>query len=797
MFGNIVLTMIRNMRRNLLFTMINVVGLSIGIAVSLLILMWIRDEWSVDAHHENGARTYRVVEIQNAKGRNPTHVPYRPQPLAEAMELDFPAVEQAVRIGFMGSVEVSVDDRQLFVDRAFYVEDGYFDVVTNTVTGGDPDTVLDSPYNTLITRELARKMFGDENPVGQSYRLQQHQLVVAGIIEDTGTRDHLAPDLLVSYPSAKALEIFEEDFFTNWGSNNIFTYVVLKPGADPAELEAQFHDFMSRHKDAEYNNVSYLQNIQDIYLHSELVGYSGPWLRGNQRNLYMFGAIALFLLLIACFNFMNLATAQATGRSVEVGIRKTIGGSRGQLMGQFFAESMLLTVLSFVVALALVELSLPYFNTLCGKQLGWSGIIDNRYIIFLPVLLLVVGLTAGSYPAVYLSRFRPAQVLRGGGSKGSRGLVRFRTTLVIIQFSVTIFLLGATGVVFYQLRYVQSRDLGYEKEGSFVVHIERDMEKEAYRLKERLARIPGVQTVSVSSSVPGSGATGEWSSEPLGYEGDENWTIPLIMMDGDYLDTFGIELVSGRVFVTDGSGASKSQVMINESTARQFGWTEPLGKQLRIPGWSEEPLEVVGLVKDYHIKSLHDNLEPVLFVPNREGQYVSMRLTESADPAGVRNACEDAWHEFAPGRAYRSYFLDEITGALYRNDERAGRIVGHGAGLAILVACLGLFGLAVFETRQRTKEIGVRKVLGATVSRIVSWLSMRFVRWLIVANLLALPACAWIMGRWLTTFAYRVDNVLPVYVATVLLSVLVGLLTVAIQAYRAAIANPVSALKYE
>ena len=445
----------------------------------------------------------------------------------------------------------------------------------------------------------------------------------------------------------------------------------------------------------------------------------------------------------------------------------------------------------------MVELTLPYFNTLCGKALTWHILTGSGLLYLFPLLLLTVGLVAGSYPAIFLSRFRPAQVLRGGSSNRVPALNRLRTVLVVVQFGVTVFLLGATGVVFYQLRYVQNQDLGYEKERAFVIQIERDMEEEAPRLKERIAAIPGVDNVTVSSTIPGRGASGEWSCRPDGYEGDESWTIPLIRMDGDYLDTFRIQLASGRVFVTDESGASEHQVMINETMARQFGWEQPLGKQLRIPGWSDEPLEVVGVIKDYHIKSLHDNLEPVMFVPQRKGQFVSMRLADNADLGAVKKACENTWNQFAPGRAYRSYFLDEVTGNLYRNDERAGQIVAHGAGLAVLVACLGLFGLAVFDTRQRTKEIGIRKVLGATVAKIVGWFSLRFTRWLLVANIIALPFCAWVMGSWLAQFAYRVDTVIPVYIGTVILSVVVGLVTVSIQAYRAATANPVESLKYE
>lgn len=797
MLGNILLTMIRNMKRNLLFTMINIVGLSIGIAATLLIVLWIRDEWAVDRFHENGDRVYRVIEIQNVKGRNPTHVPYRPMPLGPALEMEFPSVEKAVRIMPIGKMVLGMEGRNVEVDRNLIVEDGFFDLMTFPVNGESADTVLEKPFQAVLSHDTAVRLFGNEDPLGKRLTFQGHELVVAAVMGRDARPNHLEPDMLISFPTMVAGDFLSEDALQLWGNNNIYTYILLRPGADPKALESQLHDFMARHREGEYNNVSYLQNIHDIYLHSQQVGYAGPWKKENLRYLYMFGAIALFLILIACFNFMNLATAQATGRAREVGVRKTIGATRGQLMAQFFSETLLLTALAFLIALALTELVLPYFNQLCGKSLELRILLNSGLILALPVLLLFVGLVSGSYPAVFLSRFRPARVLRGGSGNGLGSLNHLRRALVIVQFAVTVFLIGATGVVFYQLHYAQSRDLGYRKDNVVVVQLERDHHNQADRLRQRISTMPGVESVSVGSQIPGRGANGEWSMAPTGYEGDESWVVPLIKTDGAYLDVFGIQLLKGRTYSIGASGEAPNQVMVNETLARQFGWEEPLGKTMRIPGWSEETLEVVGLVKDYHIKSLHDMLEPLVLVPSREESYVSLRLDGSVHAGEIMGRLEKVWDTFAPGRAFRAYYLDEVTGALYRNDERAGSIVGHGAGLAILVACLGLFGLAVYDTKQRTKEIGIRKVMGASVARIVGWLSLRFTRWLIVANILAIPACAWIMNRWLGQFAYRVDTVLPVYIGTVVLSILVGLLTVCGQAWRAARANPVDALKYE
>jgi putative ABC transport system permease protein len=797
MWRNYLLTTIRNLWRKKLFALINIVGLSVGIAASLLILIWIRNELSVDAFHKKGNRAYRVVEIQNAKGRNPTHVPYTPVPLAPALKMDFPAVEDAVRVSQLGEVVVSRDNLHITAERGFAVEDGFFDIMTFSLKGADGRKVLKQPFQAILSRDLATRLFGAENPIGRRIDIQGRDLTVAAVMQPDGHRNHLEPDLLISYPTLKAGRFVPEGSVPQWANNSLFTYVLLKPGSNVRTLEEQLPAFLKRHAGEDYHTVMYLQNIRDIYLHSQKIGYSGPWLKGNLGYIAMFGAVALFLLLIACFNFMNLATAQATGRALEVGVRKVIGAKRSQLMGQFFIEAMLLTGLSFLIALALTEVTLPYFNQISGQSLRFSTLLETRFVIGLPVLLLIVGLAAGSYPAIYLSRYQPARVLRGGGSKGPRSINRLRRVLVIMQFGVTVFLISATGIVFYQLHYVQSVDLGYQKDGVVVVQLERDLREASSRLKERLTGTPGIASITVSSTVPGKGASGEYGTIPSGYEGNESWTIPLIRVDGDYLKTFQIKLLEGRSFVVDGSGASDSQVMITESTARQFGWKNPLGKTLKIPGWSDKQLEVVGLVKDYHIKSLHDQIEPIILVPQKNAVFVSFRLSGTENPGPILARIKDAWNQVAPGRSFRSYFLDSVTGALYRNDERAGEIMGYGAGLAILVACLGLFGLVVFETRQRTKEIGIRKVLGASAMWIVSWLSLRFVRWLLVANVVAIPICWWVMTRWLAGFAYRVGNVLPVYIMALLGSLIIGFVTVGFQAFKAASSNPVDALKYE
>jgi putative ABC transport system permease protein len=804
MLRNYLRVALRALRKQKGYTAINVAGLAVGLACCGFIGLYVQDERSYDRFHERADRIVRVVrEIRSAgqeEGSAPTSAPTGP-----ALEAELPEVEHAVRfVMASGLLERTAGaERVRYQEPAVaYVDPTVFEVFTFPLLAGDSDRALVEPNAVVLTETLARKYFGTENPVGQALLLDdQVTLTVTGVMADVPPTSHLAFDAMVSYATWEATA--PDWLLTEWNANYLYTYLLLPEGYDPAALEAKLPAFVERHLGAvareTFESLAFrLQPLTSIYLHSDLQGEAGPV--GDPTRLYVFSLVGLFILLIACVNFTNLATARAATRAKEVGLRKSLGAWRSQLVGQFLGESVLVSLAAFVLAMALIQLLLPVFNVLAGKEVGslWSH--GGRFALALGALALVVGVGAGGYPAFFLSGFRPAAVLRGP-FRGSRQGATLRKGLVVFQFAVTIVLLVGTAVVFRQLGYMRAQGLGFEGEQLLVIDFQGDtaVQERWEAVEAELADAEGVAGVSFSSSVPGE-RHGQFS---IAYEGpdgtEQRGDMNAYAVDYAFVPTYGLSLAAGRNLSADVPTDTTRAYLLNEAAVAALGYRTPeevIGRRFNLGGLDEEG-EVVGVVRDFHYHGLREAVEPLVLhvLPEFYG-YATARVRAGQAREAVA-ALERAWAEAVPHRPFEYQFLDERFDQQYRADEQFGRIFGVFAGLAILVACLGLFGLAAFTAQQRTKEIGVRKVLGASVASLVALLSRDVLKLVLVAFAVAAPLSWFAMSRWLEGFAYRTPLGPLVFLAAGALALLLALATVSTQALRAASADPIKALRYE
>jgi len=793
MFKNYFKIAFRNLRSKKFYASINILGLAIGMCCCILIFLYVSHELSYDKFHTKTDRIYRVVT--NIKTPTETlNIGVTSAPMAAYMKADFPEVEEMVRLD-KARFLLQQGDLTFQEDNAMITDSTFFNVFSFTLLRGNPSTALVEPFSVVLTEDAAKKYFGNKEPMGQRLRMEgEYDLKVTGVMQNVPESSNFTFDVLLSLSTQAKLypEAMEQ-----WGSFGYQSYVLLAEQANPLELESKLPDFLAKYigneDDGEGMHYSlFLEPLTHVYFSER----PAPK-RGSLTNIKIFSVIAAFILLIAGINFMNLATARATERAKEVGIRKVVGALRQQLTVQFLCEAILLSLLAFIIAVLGSELLLPAFNQLAGKTVAIS-IFQNAY--HLPLFLGVafgIGLLAGIYPALVLSRFKSVAILKGRFSSSPRG-VWLRKGLVVVQFTISIILMAGTAVVYTQLHFMRNQALGFKKDQMLIIDFRGDdaIQKKIETFKQQLGNVSGINLAAASSSVPTRNSHGAYSEieNPAGDMQASN--INLFYVDHDFLHQYEMQLAAGRLFSRDFS-TDTSALIVNEALVKSYGYQSPeeiIGK--KFSQWGVEG-EIIGVIKDYHYRSLQQEVAPITIrLEPDNARYISLNL-KGENIASTVSALEQQWKAMAPQRPFNYFFLDEAFDQQYRSEMRFGQLFICFAGLAIFIACLGLLGLISYTVVQRTKEIGIRKVLGASVQSIVTLLTKDFLSLVALAFLLATPVAWYVMHQWLQDFANRIDIEWWVFALAGVLALFIAMLTVCFQSIKAAFANPVDTLRNE
>lgn len=813
MIKNLLLVAIRNFKRDGWYSLLNILGLMIGITFSLYLIFYIKDELSYDRYNVNADRIYRVVsfikEGEKPEGKNAA----TQYVLAPELKNDYPEIEQAVRFVGFGRRLFKNGTVSLYEEKVFYSDSNLFKVFTYPWVEGDARTALVEPNSMVLTESVAKKYFGKSVGVlGKTLKDDQGKVFkITGVVRDVPENSHLLFNVLVS------MSTLPKGFANNWGGFGPYSYVLLRPNTNVAGLEKKMGSLWDKFMApifAPYGvKIHYgLQPITDIHLHSEMV--NEPEQLGSMSYIYIFSAVALFMLLIACINYMNLTTARSARRAKEIGIRKVTGSSRWQLVAQFLVESALTALVAMVLSGLLFSVLLPFFNSLSGKSIALGNLMRPDTLAILLGILLFVGLLGGSYPAFYLSRFNPVTVLKGyrvsrryrtRRSEGrwivevqARGSsnVNLRRVLVVVQFSIAMVMLICTMVVYKQLAYLRNVDLGFDQQQvvSLRANTNYDSSGRIVAFQNELRKSPHVLSTSTSQTVPGQGSSFNLLSMETkkGYvqEGVANYSV-----DEDYFKTMGMQIRKGRAFT--GPGDTLRSIIVNEAMAKRYGWDEPIGKKVKFPGdTSSFYFEVVGVVKDFNQKSMYNPIEPLILFYRAGNDGIQVKLHAKDAQASLADIGA-AWKKVFPDLPFSYTFLDQDFYSQYRADEKRGKIFTAFSGLTILITCLGLLGLIAFTTEQRQKEISIRKVMGAGVGQIVPMITRNFL-WLVgISCLIAFPVAAMVMHEWLKLFSYSTGLTTTPFVFSALTVLAITLLTVIFHSVRAAMANPVNGLRSE
>ncbi|MBN8823306.1 MULTISPECIES: ABC transporter permease [unclassified Spirosoma] len=794
MIRNYLKIALRNLWKNRLFSSLNVMGMGIGLAAVGLMSLYIIHELSYDRFHTNADRIVRVVHYANWPGGNlqlaPTSAPF-----ADALKAEYPDIEKTVRIHPEGGGQITYKDKKLDVGDIMFADKTVFDVFSFPFLYGDPASALTQPQSIVLTKSLAEKLFGDAaKVVGQTIEFSNHfPNKVTGVIEDVPSSSHLQFSALRSLP----------DNFTNgWQNFELYTYLLLAKGSDYKTLEPKLASFFPKYLKREMGDVTYrmeLQPITSIHLHSHLDYEISP--NGNSTTIYTFAVVAALILLIAGINYVNLYTARSIARTREVGVRKAIGSRRGQLMSQFLTESMLMAFLASLVGLLLAKAALPLFNDLAGKSLTLSQYGPVATGLVLVAFTVLLGVGSGLYPAFLLSGFRPVVALNGrlgmklGGS-------RFREALVVFQFVAAVVLIACSWVIYRQMGYFLHKDLGFNKDQVLTFHLDNQgVRKQIQSLKEELRKSPLIEQVSAATNPIGNNniGTNGMFFEQNGVMPTSTQIVQTFQVDADYLNTMQIKLLEGRNFtesISDGFGA----VLVNETLAKTLGWQHPVGKRVKYFLGKDQTAEarVIGVVKDFHTYSLQHKIEPlVLQMPapdQKDNLYVRIRPAKTTEALAY---IQSVYQKFDPDAELSFHFLDENFSQQYQAEQKQGTVLLTFTILAVLIACMGLFGLAAFAAEARTKEIGVRKVLGASVASIVALLSKDFLKLVLIAIVVATPLAWYIANQWLQSFAYKIELTWWFFILAGLIAIVIALATVSFQSVKAALMNPVKSLRSE
>ncbi len=783
----------RNLWRHKIFSSINIMGLAVGMTACFLIFLYVRFELSYDSFHKNADRIYRIV----ADIKTPTEVINTDRPawaVPPNAKEEFPEVESFVRIA---DDEILVKKGNIIFEQenTAWVDSSFFHVFDFKLLKGDPQTALKDQFTVVLSEGAAKRYFGNDDPMGQTLLItgDAYPAKVTGVMKDMPENSQIKADMLLSMTTRT--QKFDSAADRQWGSYWPRAYLLLKPGTNAIALQKKLPAFLEKRngtnmKQSQMYPTLFLEPLKDVYLYSTRSGQKA----GNITNVYIFSIVAVFILLIACINFINLTTARSAERAKEVGIRKVVGAAKTQLTKQFIGESVIICLIAFVLSVLFSWLLLPLFNQLSGKIISHSIFENVRYLILLLLAAIGIGFLAGVYPALVLSSFKPVIVLKGKFTRGTRGNV-LRKALVVSQFTISIGLIISTIIVYNQMKYMRNKDLGFSKDQIMVMDTNGDKGKDAF--KQALTGIPTIKSVAMSSSVPGSGNPGAYS-EIENVKGDlQVANLDLYFVDFDYINQFKIKMVAGRGFSRDFGTDTTQAMVLNEAAVKMFGYSSPeqaIGK--RFKQWGREG-KIIGVMKDFHFRSLQQPIKPLSMRIEPEGNSLVSINVSAANLPGTIASIEKKWKQFIPNRPFSYYFLDEFFDRQYRSEERFGKLFFNFAILAIFISCLGLLGLASHSTIQRTKEIGIRKVLGASTSNIVNLLSIDFLKLVAISSLIAFPIAWFAMNKWLQDFAYRTGVSWWIFLIAGILATAIALFTISFQAIRAAIANPVKSLRSE
>jgi len=806
MIRNYFLIAIRNAWRNKAYSLINLLGLAIGISSSIIILLFVLDELSYDRHNAHFKDIYRICIRGKIQG-NELEAALSNAPMGATLKSDFPEVEEFTRLyTFDGDPVVRYEDKVFIEENFYYADSTFFNVFTAPVVFGDPEGLLNRPNTMVLTEKKKKKYFGDEDPVGKMVFVGEGEtpFEISGVVKGFPENSHFRFNMLGSMTSIYLAEV------TRWLGNNNYTYIRLRDDFDPEILESNFPDLVAQHMGTDLEEILgltmeeflaagntygyFLQPLKDIHLQSDLQFEINPG--GSKSSVIIFSVIAIFLIIIASINFMNLATASGAKRATEVGIRKAAGAQKNRLVWQFLSESFLITVLAMIIAIVLVELFLPGFNNLSEKSLSLNSIRPLYLIGGLLLIAIFVGFASGSYPAFFLSSFKPVDVLKSGAMRGIRG-AGLRKVLVTFQFIITIVLFICTLIVKGQMNYLQEKDLGFDKENLVIIDRVYVLENQVEAFRQELLANPAILDAAFSSAVPG-GLIGDNAYLPEGAATDETHAINNIWADWHFDDTYKLEMLEGRWF-EEGIPTDSTALILNESAVQAFSFEDPLTKRLytQFGEDTEDPRQIIGVVKDFHFQSLHQEIRPLIiqFITNNQYQ-LSVRIS-GQETAKTLEYIQKTWTGFKEQQPIHMTFLEEDLAELYQNDEKAATVFSIFSVLAIFIAALGLLGLASFSAAQRTKEVGIRKAMGASIGSVLVTLSREFIWLILIATLAAWPMGYFIMKEWLQDFPIRIPIDPLVFIFSSLLAFMIAAVTVILRVYQAASMNPISSLRYE
>ncbi|HRO47167.1 ABC transporter permease [Agriterribacter sp.] len=793
----------RNLRRNKLFSLINILGLSIGIATCFIIMLYVQSELSYDRFHKNAGDIARIIfqaEMNGGKINESVVM----APVAATMKKDFPEVKDATRILNYGTPKISFDSKVFKDDRVAIADPNFFSIFTLPMIKGDAKNALANPYSVVITKSTAIKYFGRQEATGKTLAINNDTTLykVTGVMEDIPVHSHFHFDIFAS------MKGWRDAGSDSWLGGGFHTYLLLKPGTDQQKMQERFPDMVARYMGPQIqkgmglsleqfrtkgNKLGFvLQPLTDIHLHSDTSNEFEPG--GNAAYVYIFGGVALFMLIVACINFINLSTAGASKRAKEVGVRKVAGSGKWQLIRQFLLESLLITFFALLIAFVLLQLALPLFNNISGKQLS----IGLNPVLLFVILGLIVGLAAGIYPAFYLSSFKPIAVLKGKptGNNKNFGL---RSGLVVFQFFISVALIIGTIVVYQQMKYIQNKDLGYNKNQIITIPNSWALGNNERVFKQQMLQDPRILSATLSWYKPA--GPSDYNNALAYPQSDADRIVNGVdfHVDDQYIPTMEMKIVNGRnfskEFTTDSSG-----IILNETAVSALGWTTEtaIGKTVirqNSPKGSNFPFHVIGVVKNFNFRSLHETISPLFLTLHPEGGLIFK--VNTGDIPGLLAAMKKNWDSYNTEEPFTYAFMDDLFNNTYATEQKTGTILNIFAILTIFVACLGLFGLATYTAEQRTKEIGIRKVLGASVTQLTQMLSKEFLKLVLISSLIAFPVAWWGMNKWLQNFAYRIDISWWVFAVAGLAAMAIALLTVSFQAIKAAVANPVKSLRTE